>query len=78
VVTDVGAGEYVVGETGWVVPARDSDRLGDAIGEAFAEVADAAAWARRRTAARDRAVAEFGVDRMVRGYQRVWRGDVSC
>lgn len=78
VVTDVGAGAYVVGETGWVVPARDPDRLQAAIREAFAEMADASAWERRRSAARDRAVAEFGVDRMVRDYRRVWRGEVSC
>ena len=74
IVTDVGAGAFVVGDTGWVVPARNADRLRDAIAEAFAEMDDPAAWARRGAAARERAVAEFGADRMVRDYQRVWRG----
>lgn len=78
VVTDVGAGADVVGDTGWVVPARDPDRLQAAMAGAFAEMADVPAWERRRSAARDRAAARFGVEHMVRSYQRVWRGDVNC
>lgn len=78
VVTDVGAGAFVVGSTGWVVPARNPGLLQAAIAGAFAQMADATDWERRRDAARGRAVAEFGADRMVREYQRVWRGAAGC
>lgn len=37
VVTDVGDARRVVGDTGWVVPPRDSDALSDALLEAIAE-----------------------------------------
>jgi glycosyltransferase involved in cell wall biosynthesis len=77
VVTNVGAGAFVVGDTGWVVPAADADRLSAAIREAFAEMTDRARWESRQAAARARAVGEFGVDRMIREYRAVWRGEVG-
>ena len=73
IVTDVGAGKHIVGDTGWVVPARDADALGGAIAEAFAAMANEAQWRGRQAAARARVVAEFGLDRMVDSYRRVWR-----
>jgi len=78
VVTDVGAGAFIVGATGWVVPPGNPERLSDAIRQAFDEAGHADVWQRRKAAARDRAAAEFGAERMVREYRRVWRGDVSC
>jgi glycosyltransferase involved in cell wall biosynthesis len=77
VVTDVGAGEFVVADTGWVVPAGDPDRLSAAIGEAFTAMADPEQWQLRKAAARKRVAAEFGLDHMVRDYRRVWRGEVN-
>jgi glycosyltransferase involved in cell wall biosynthesis len=77
VVTDVGAGEFVVADTGWVVPAGDPIRLSGVIGEAFAAMVDTKQWRLRKMAARARVVSEFGLDRMVDGYRRVWRGEVN-
>ena len=77
IVTDVGAGAYIVGTTGWVVPPHSAESLSGAIREAFEAASRAETWCRRKAAARQRAEAEFGVERMVREYRRVWRGDVT-
>ena len=75
VVTDVGDAALVVGDTGWVVPPRDPERLADAVEVAYREFARSPdKWAERRSAARDRIVREFPLDRMIDTYEAVWRG----
>ena len=75
--TDVGDAARIVGDTGWIVPPRDSRALAAAIAEAMHEMTtDPMRWEARRQAARARCLAEFGVDRMVRRYHAVWRSVV--
>ncbi|HEX6560376.1 MAG TPA: glycosyltransferase [Longimicrobiales bacterium] len=72
VVTAVGDAALIVGETGWVVPARDPRALAAAISAAAAELADPQQRAARQQAARARITGQFNIDRMVRGYQDLW------
>lgn len=72
VVTDVGDAALIVGETGWVVPARDSQALAGALRDAITEQRDPLVVARRSAAARSRIIAEFSLARMVDSYSRLW------
>lgn len=77
VVTSVGAGTTIVGETGWVVPPRDSDRLANAIADAMQEMKLRDAWQARCVAARKRVVDRFGIDGMAGAYRAVWQATCS-
>jgi glycosyltransferase involved in cell wall biosynthesis len=70
VVTDVGDCAWIVGDTGRIVPVRDSQRLAKAIGELL-ELGPAgrAALGKR---ARERIVQEFSLDSVVRRYQDLY------
>jgi glycosyltransferase involved in cell wall biosynthesis len=72
VVTDVGDAALIVGNTGWVVPPRDPERLAEAIVKALRERADAKQWQSRSRAARQRILNEFSLENMVKRYHRVW------
>jgi len=73
VVTAVGAGPFIVGETGWVVPPSDPSRLAGAIREAIAvRLTSPLNWRARQTAARERITANFGLGHMVTAYRSVW------
>ena len=73
VVTDVGDAGMIVGDTGWVVPAANPNKLAAAIEQAFAEWATSRPdWEQRRSAARKRLADNFPLDRMVDAYLDVW------
>ena len=71
VVSDVGDAARIAGETGWVVPARNSRKLADAVVEALAIPREARR--ERGRAARRRIVEHFAVDEMVRQTERAYR-----
>lgn len=73
VATDVGDSSLIVGNTGWIVPPRDPAALANALGEALTEQADLARWTARQARCRQRIVDTYGMDRMVAGYEAVWR-----
>ncbi len=72
VTTDVGDAAAIVGETGWVVRAKDSGMLADGMRAAMQYRADADCWRRRKRAARDRVQEHFSLDAMVAQYREVW------
>lgn len=71
--TDVGDAAMMVGETGWLVPPRDPQKLAEAIERAWREWAQKPeAWQRRRSAARERIADNFTFERMANAYRGVW------
>ena len=73
-VTDVGDSALMVGETGWVVPTQDPDRLAEGMSEAHREWSRRKdGWQQRRVEARSRIVERFTFDRMIHAYEEVWK-----
>lgn len=76
VTTDVGDAALIVGETGWVVPARDSQALASALVRALGEYSDAPRdWIARQNEARERIVTQFSIAIMVERYRKFWEND---
>jgi glycosyltransferase involved in cell wall biosynthesis len=76
VVTDVGDAAYIVGDTGWVVPACDPKELAAAIATALQEkFSYCADWQQRCQNSRDRIQNNFDIQTMVKNYQQVWSTD---
>jgi glycosyltransferase involved in cell wall biosynthesis len=72
VTTDVGDAAYIVGETGWVVPAQDSNALADGIAAALMCFADQSRWVHHQRAARLRIETNFTIERMVGLFDQAW------
>lgn len=74
IVTDVGDCALMVGDTGWVVPPGDADKIASAIEQAHAEWKDRPAqWQQRRTEARRLIAERFTFEQMAQDYENVWR-----
>ena len=73
VVTDVGDAAVIVGETGWVVPSKNSEALADAVLQVHAAMQDEMAWRARRVAARQRVADCFSLERMIENYHLAWK-----
>jgi len=79
IVTEVGAGASIVGNTGWVVPRFDSTRLAGAMQAAIAmRLTRPDDWRARQVAARERVEAKFGLGHMVQAYRSVWAEVVNA
>jgi glycosyltransferase involved in cell wall biosynthesis len=78
VATDVGAIRKIIGDTGWVVPSRDSEALAQGIQQALAAMKDVVRWRDRQIRCRARIEREFGVQRMVEHYRAVWQEAAKC
>jgi glycosyltransferase involved in cell wall biosynthesis len=72
VTTDVGDASLIVGDTGWVVPPKDSDKLARAMIEAFDYMDCDNKWQHRREDARRRIVENFSIEQMVKSYRAFW------
>lgn len=73
ITTDVGDAAVIVGDTGWVVPPKDSQALANAILDAMEEQKNnPQAWQARKQASRERIVNNFSIEKMVSEYSRVW------
>jgi glycosyltransferase involved in cell wall biosynthesis len=73
VVTDVGDSALIVGDTGWVVPPRDSRALAQGIGNALTAVVgpERAEQGRR---CRNRIASSYDLTAMVAAYHALWKG----
>ncbi|MGR5357468.1 glycosyltransferase family 4 protein [Vibrio chagasii] len=73
VVTDVGDASDIVGDTGWVVPAQNSELLSDAIEIALTEKrTNPTQWEQRRLQCRSRIVSHFSLQKMIELFQDTW------
>jgi glycosyltransferase involved in cell wall biosynthesis len=72
VVTDVGDAAFIVGNTGWVVPPKNSEALANKIMIAIRKLNDKK-WSSRCAEARKRIKKNFSIDLMVKNYIKVWR-----
>ena len=72
VTTDVGDAALIVGETGWVVPPRDSRALTEALVDALTQRQNEDSWQARKLACRERIATHFTLDAMISGYRKVW------
>ncbi len=77
VVTAVGAGSAIVGETGWVVAPSKPDALGEALIAACEAMTNDDTWRRRKVDCRSRVVERFSIERMIRGYHEVWESALA-
>ncbi len=73
VVTDIGDSALIVGDTGWVVPPRNSSALACAISAARRAKDTPTSWYARQAACRNHIVANFGLERMVASYETLWQ-----
>ena len=71
VVTDVGDSALIVGQTGWVVPPKNSIKLAKAIEKALNEK-DTIKWNYRCNKARLRIKEKFSISKMIRLYNEEW------
>lgn len=77
VTTDVGDAALIVGDTGWVVPPGNPEALAQAIATGLHErMNQPAEWAVRQTAARQRILSNFSIEKMVNAYEQVWTAKV--
>jgi glycosyltransferase involved in cell wall biosynthesis len=72
VTTDVGDAAVIVGDTGWIVPAKNAIALADGLTAAFHCLADSRCWEMHQLKAHNRIRERFSIDSMVAGYHRVW------
>ncbi len=71
IVTDVGDAAYIVGNTGWVVPPKNSLKLAKAIEKALYEKGTNK-WNKRCNKARLRIKEKFSIGKMLKLYNKVW------
>lgn len=73
VTTDVGDAAIIVKDTGWVIPAQNSQLLSDAISSAVDEkISQPMHWQERQMQCRSRVEENFSIEMMVSGYMAAW------
>ncbi len=71
--TDVGDASLILGDTGWIVPSKDSESLYSSVIKAVQEKeSNHRSWSQRSVACRQRIVQKFSLEKMVRKYKEVW------
>lgn len=71
IVTDVGDSSMIVGETGWVVPPRNSVALSKAL-ENTVNLVGTEEWSTRKLRCRQRVLDNFTIDKMIANYHAIW------
>ena len=73
VTTCAGSAGVIVGDTGWVVPTKDSKALSDSITDALDEIKNNEyEWKCRKSKSRQRIVQNFSLEVMIDKYNEVW------
>ena len=71
--TDVGDASIILGDTGWIVPSKDSESLYSSVIKAAQEKeSNHRSWSQRSIACRQRIVQKFSLEKMVKKYKEVW------
>lgn len=71
--TDVGDAAQIVGNTGWIVPVKDSIQFSTSLAQAIEEMQEnPGCWVDRTVRARRHIVNNFGLDAMVHKYNKAW------
>lgn len=74
VTTDVGDAAAIVADHGWVVAAKNSAALADALTQAHESwVSDSTAWQARQAACRAHIMANFELEQMCERYRQAWQ-----
>lgn len=74
VTTDVGDAAAIVADHGWVVAAKNSAALADALTQAHEGfVSDSTAWQARQAACRAHIMANFELEQMCERYRKAWQ-----
>ncbi|WP_138435100.1 glycosyltransferase family 4 protein [Marinobacter shengliensis] len=71
--TDVGDASLIVGDTGWIVPPGNSDKLAAALQVATNEIVETEAWQKRKAAARTRIENKFSLEGMIKSFDSLWQ-----
>ena len=71
--TDVGDASIILGDTGWVVPPKNSESLANSVIKALKEKeSNNDLWLQRGDACRQRIVEKFNLQKMIKKYTEVW------
>ncbi len=71
VTTDVGEASFIVGNSGWIVPPKNSIRLAKALEKSLIEIGTKK-WNKRRNKARKRIKENFDIFKMIASYNNLW------
>ena len=72
ITTDIGMPSEIVGNTGWIVPPSNPEKLAKAIIESINSMQRKESWEKRKKRCREKIVDNYSEDRMVQKYKNVW------
>ena len=72
IATDVGDAEFIIGDTGWIVPPCDSDALANAIQNALDQMGDKEIWQQKQIQCAQRITDLFSIEKMVNSFNQIW------
>ena len=71
VVTDVGDAKFIIGQTGWIVPPKNSLKLALSLRNAFLKI-NSKEWKNRCKQSRVRIKKNFNINNMILSYSKLW------
>lgn len=72
IATDVGDSKYIIGNTGWIVPAEDPVLLSDSLFNALNEMNNSYSWEDRKVKSRNRIIENYSIDKMCIDFYKTW------
>ena len=71
--TNVGDAKYIIGDTGWVVPPKNSLKLANSIINAIDKKKKSREWKSRKKNCYDRIYDNLSLKKMIRCYENIWK-----